>query len=186
VSRFWDPKISMWVVQVLPGELYTTDQDEVIATVLGSCVSTCVRVARLQIGGINHFMLPHAPRGTADDEASARYGVSALERLLNGMMSRGARRSELEVKVFGGGRVIEGGSDVGRANIDFVRGFFAAEHLEIVAEDVGDQVARRLRYWPRSGRVQLLRMPMSRAERVLAAEARAKATTPAAGSVELF
>jgi len=184
--RFWEPRLRAWQVQVLPGEIYVTRTDEVISTVLGSCVSACVRDRRRRVGGMNHFLLPEAPSGT-DGEASARYGVYALECLLNDVLRGGGRRDDLEVKVFGGGRVLQRGGDIGRANVAFVYRFFVTEGIAIAAEDVGDAVARRLRYWPMTGRVQLLRMPMVRAAAVVADEVEAtRRLVPASGSVELF
>jgi chemotaxis protein CheD len=185
MTRFWEPRLGAWQVQVMPGELYVTRDDEVITTILGSCVSACVRDARRGLGGMNHFLLPHAP--ASDTGASARYGVYALELLLNAVLRGGGLRPDLEVKVFGGGRVMEGGGDIGRGNIAFVRKFFADERIAVAAEDVGRDVARRLRFWPRTGRVQVMHMPMTAAARVIAAEAEAaNQLAPAAGSVELF
>ncbi len=175
----------MWQVQVLPGELYVTRADEAITTVLGSCVSACVRDVRRGVGGMNHFMLPEAP-SSDDNLAPARYGVYALECLLNGVTRGGGRREDLEVKVFGGGRVLAHGGDIGRVNIDFVRRFFDTEQLAIHAEDVGDAFARRIRYWPRSGRVQLSRIPMAQAKHVVAREVATTRVAPKPGTVELF
>lgn len=184
--RFWEPRLGAWVVQVLPGELYVTRVEEVIATVLGSCVSACVRDRARNIGGMNHFMLPEAP-AASDATAPARYGVYALECLLNSVLRGGGRREDLEVKVFGGGRVLHVNTDVGRANIEFVNRFFADERITITSADVGDTVARRLRYWPLTGRVQLMRMPIASARSIVEEEARAATRiTPSAGTVELF
>jgi chemotaxis protein CheD len=149
------------LVQVLPGDLYVTRVDEVISTVLGSCVSACVRDVARGVGGINHFMLPDAP--VRDGGSSARYGVYALACLIDGVLRAGGTRGQLEVKVFGGGRVLATASDIGLANIELVHRFFAGEGLRIVAEDVGGPVARRLRYWPISGRVQVQQMPIASA-----------------------
>ena len=182
---YWDSKVGAFIVQVLPGELHVTDEDIVIGTVLGSCVSACVRDVTRGVGGINHFMLPYVLRN--DDGDSARYGVYALECLVNQVLGTLGRRVNLEVKVFGGGRVIESGGDIGRANIDLVRRFFAAEGIRIIAEDLGDVFARRVRYWPRTGRTQVQRLPMARAAKLVAHERRAARTLPPAiGSVELF
>jgi len=185
VSTYWEPRLGLFVVQVLPGELHVTSENVVITTVLGSCVSACVRDTRRAIGGINHFMLPDVVRG--DNGDSARYGVYALECLVNQVLGGRGKRSDLEVKVFGGGRVIDGGGDVGRGNIDLVRRFFADEGIAICSEDLGDRLARRIRYWPTTGRAQVQHIPMSRARDVVKTEAQAARTmvsTP--GSVELF
>lgn len=185
MSRYWEPRLKAFVVQVLPGELHVTTEDVVIATVLGSCVSACLRDVTRGIGGINHFMLPNVLRG--DDGESARYGVYALECLVNQVLGGVGKRKHLEVKVFGGGRVIDSSGDIGRGNIELVRRFFAAEAIPITSEDLGDQFARRVRYWPRSGRVQVQRIPMANAKKVVASEQRAaRELTAGPGSIELF
>lgn len=180
----------MWQVAVLLGEWHVSRDDEVITTVLGSCVSACVRDPKRGVGGINHFLLPRAPKSDHHDEGSAaRYGVAALECLINGVLRGGGRRDALEIKVFGGGRVIEGGSDVGKTNIAFVREFFAAEGIAIQSYDVGGTFARRLRYWPKTGRAQVLQIPMAKAEQIVAEELSAAVRIVPqtdAGSVELF
>lgn len=170
MSRFWDAKTEMWHVQVLPGELYVTAKREVITTVLGSCVSACVRNLRRKIGGLNHFLLPHAPANSPEHEDLARYGDHALEQLLSRVRRGTTSVADLEVKVFGGGNVICSSSDIGAQNIAFVRAFFAARGIAIVADDVGGPLARRIRYWPQEGRVQVLQMPMSETKRIAEVE----------------
>jgi len=111
-------------------------------------------------------MLPHdLPGALVAPAARARYGTYALECLLDEILKRGGRRCDLEVKVFGGGQVVQGTRDVGKTNIELVRRFFAHEGLPIVAQDVGGTVARRVRYWPMTGQVELIRLPMRAAAR---------------------
>jgi len=189
INGFWDHGLQSWVRQILPGDCYVSKHEEIIATVLGSCVAACVRDPIAKIGGMNHFMLPYGPKGRHED-ASARYGCYALEQLLNALYKHGARRERLEVKVFGGGRVIPGLSDVGEGNIAFVRHFVAVEKLTLLAEDVGDNVARRLRYYPTTGRASVQHLPVSENARVASLETAhrqevlRKAEGP--GEVELF
>lgn len=188
VHRYYDGVQRSWVTQVLPGEFYVSSQDEVISTVLGSCVSTCIRDPRLRIGGLNHFMLPKEPDAVSSGEA-LRYGCFAVERLLNELFKLGAERGSLEVKVFGGGRMINGVGDIGQANVAFVREYLADEGLTIVSEDVGGGWARRIRYFPVSGRVLLKRLEMTRAAEVTARERdleRSLRDGPLTGRVELF
>ena len=111
----------------------------------------------------------------------------ALELLLSKILGAGGRKEDLEVKVFGGGHVLDGLCDIGALNVAFVRGFFAVESLVILSEDVGGDFARRLRYWPKSGRAQVLHMPITKAKKVIERESSAAAElAPRAGSVELF
>jgi len=189
INRYYDGSLRMWVAQVLPGEYYVSNAREVIATTLGSCVSTCVRDPISGVGGLNHFMLPNDPQQDAGGGA-LRYGCFAVERLLNVLIKHGALRERLEVKIFGGGKVIAGLSDVGQSNIEFVREYFETEGIAIVAEDVGGRWARRLRYYPESGKVRIKRMKTEETAEVVQSETRLRTrlsiAPPAVGSVELF
>lgn len=159
IRRFWDVPGKAWIAQILPGEYYVSTHPEVIATVLGSCISVCIRDVRLPLGGMNHFMLPDLPQGVTDSDA-LRYGSAAMERLVNELLKHGGDRRRLEAKVFGGGRVLAGVSDIGRRNIEFVYRYLADEGTPIVAQDVGGTVARRVRFEPATGRARVMHLPM--------------------------
>lgn len=155
--RYWDTSDGNWIAPVLPGEYYVTKSTEVISTVLGSCVSTCVRDAVVGISGLNHFMLPN--QGSAYDAGHGlRYGCFAVERLFAELVKHGGRRERFEIKVFGGGKIIQGMSDIGRKNIDFVHQYLASQRLTIDAEDTGGTWARRVRYYTGTGRVLVQRL----------------------------
>jgi chemotaxis protein CheD len=171
INRYFEMSTGYWIAQILPGDFYVTQNDEIISTVLGSCVSTCMRDPKRGIGGMNHFMLPEDPGGR--EGASARYGVFAMEQLINAFLTRGARREALEIKVVGGGRVIPGLGDVGRSNVDFVREFLEAEGMPIQVEDVGLEVARRVRYRARTGQMRVLHLPVSQNSKIAARESEA-------------
>lgn len=188
VHHHWDGRAHTWVVQILPGEFYATSGDEVIATVLGSCVSTCIRDARSGYGGMNHFLLPDDPKSDTRGDA-LRYGCFAVERLLNDVLKHGADRDDLEIKVFGGARVIASLSDIGRSNVAFVHDYLHDERLSIVAQDVGGDCARRVRYHPRSGKVLVKQLPIREAAKVGDEERefrRRLKNEATAGEVELF
>lgn len=193
MRRFWDPTHGCMTVKVLPGEFYVSAQEEMISTVLGSCISACVRDSRLQIGGMNHFMLPE-PTGERDSWSSAvgraaRYGSDAMEQLINTILKAGGRRESLVVKVFGGGRVLAQMTDIGQRNIAFIRRYLEAESLPLAAEDLGDIYPRQLQFFPASGRVRVRQL---RAVRDMAVADREKhylkrlANDPIKGEVELF
>ena len=185
LHHHWDVATKLWIVHLLPGQYYVTDRDELITTVLGSCVATCIRDELLGVGGMNHFMLPEDPNEDRGGN-SLRYGGFAIERLINDLVKRGAQRERLEIKVFGGGQVISGATDIGRANIQFVHEYLAEEGLQLRAEDVGGQVARRLRYHAPSGQVLLKQLPMQESaqrEREFRTLLRARRL---AGDIEIF
>jgi chemotaxis protein CheD len=171
IQRSWDPQIERWSAKILPGEYYVTSSDEGITTVLGSCISACIRDPLAHVGGMNHFMLPedttNGKSAWLDAEAglATRYGSFAMESLINDLLKLGARRERLEVKLFGGGKILASMTDVGRRNIEFARNWLRTEHLKVVGEDVGETMPRRVIYMPASGRalVKHLRTLDSRA-----------------------
>jgi chemotaxis protein CheD len=164
MQRYWDPQNDAWTVKILPGEYYVTRAEEAISTVLGSCISACVRDPVRQVGGMNHFMLPEdASTGLNNwlDPArglATRYGSYAMESLINDLLKLGATRERLQIKVFGGGRVLSGMTDVGARNIDFVRSYIQLEGYRITAEDLGGTQPRKIVYFPASGRVKVRRL----------------------------
>jgi chemotaxis protein CheD len=150
----------MLIAKLLPGDYYVTREDEVLDTVLGSCVSACIRNPKLKIGGMNHFMLPR-PSGSGNDTweslagRATRYGTASMEQLINRILNAGGTRADLEVKIFGGGKVLSSLSDVGNHNVTFVRDFLKQEGLKVSSEDVGDVCPRHVQYFPLSGRVRV-------------------------------
>jgi chemotaxis protein CheD len=150
----------MLIAKLLPGDYYVTREDEVLDTVLGSCVSACIRNPRLKIGGMNHFMLPR-PSGSGNDTwenvagRATRYGSASMEQLINRILNTGGTRADLEVKIFGGGKVLSSLSDVGNHNVIFVRDFLKQEGLRVASEDVGDVCPRHVQYFPLTGRVRV-------------------------------
>jgi chemotaxis protein CheD len=180
-------------VKVLPGEFYVSNQEEMLSTVLGSCVSACIHDVRRGIGGMNHFMLPE-PIGERDSWSStvgraARYGSDAMEQLINAILKAGGQRADLRVKVFGGGRVLARMSDVGQRNIDFVRRYIAAENLAVVASDLGDVFPRQVQFFPHSGRARVRLLRRSDDVALVAGESgylKRLANDPIKGEVELF
>ena len=153
--RFFDAANGVWMVKVFPGEYYVTSQaDEVLVTILGSCVSACIRDLRTGIGGMNHFMLAHGQsQSWGGDPESTRYGNFAMEKLINEMLKLGCSRQSLEIKVFGGGNVTDTRNLIGTQNCEFVVRYLDSEGLSIAAQDLGGQYPRRIHYYPTSGRV---------------------------------
>jgi chemotaxis protein CheD len=149
----------MHAIKVLPGNYYVTPDNEMLMTVLGSCISACIRDVRAGIGGMNHFMLPvQDSRNHGPEDAwnrSARYGNYAMELLINAILKRGGERKNLEVKVFGGGRILRHMQDIGERNITFVREYIRTEGLVLAAEDVGGEHPRKILYFPGTGKVRV-------------------------------
>jgi chemotaxis protein CheD len=153
--RFYDAAGASWMVKVFPGEFYVTNKpDEVLVTVLGSCVSACIRDPVVGIGGMNHFMLPHHKSGSwGDDLRSTRFGNFAMEKLINELIKAGCARERMEIKVFGGGNVTDMTTAIGSENADFVLRYLQVEGLRCAAQDLGGSLPRRIQYNPSDGRV---------------------------------
>jgi chemotaxis protein CheD len=193
IQRRFDGRVHAVVATLHPGDYYVATEGELIGTVLGSCVSACVRDSRLRLGGMNHFMLPvdrsdgnGAWRGAAS--ASTRFGNVAMERLINEILKRGGRRSDLEVKLVGGGKVLDALTDVGARNIRFVKEYVLAEGFRVVGEDLGDLYPRKVLYDPSTGIAQVKRLPRSDGH-VAADETRYMRdidATPVGGDIEIF
>lgn len=183
---FFDHAFQTEAVKVLPGEYFVYNEDISIQTVLGSCVAACIYDRGAGLGGMNHFLLPEG------DDSSARFGVHAMEVLINELLKRGARRGSLEAKVFGGASVIQGMSaiNVGRQNVDFVERFLANERIPIVSKDVLGNNPRRVCLFPKSGKAMVKKLAATAAVEVVTVEtsyrSRVAVRGAAGGSVELF
>ncbi len=175
-------------MKVLPGEYFVHDEDLLIMTTLGSCIAACLWDRERRLGGMNHFMLPDG-EGGAD---SGRYGSYAMELLINEMIKRGATRTTMEAKVFGGGAVISGMNsiNVGERNTAFVLDYLRTERISVVSKDVMDIYPRKVCFLPHSGKAMVKRLASANTEALVAQERAAAAkVAPAssgAGSVDLF
>ena len=193
IKRYWDGGEGKSTAKILPGELYVTKDDEMIVTVLGSCVSACIRDPIFGVGGMNHFMLPVSKeeKHTYDDGAATRYGNFAMEKLINEILKNGGMKKNLEIKIFGGGRVLSNMTmmDIGARNIKFVKDYIITEGLKLLAEDLGDLYPRKVHYHPLSGKVRMKKLRTMHNRTILDREERYMseiATKPASGDVELF
>ncbi|MDP1646520.1 MAG: chemoreceptor glutamine deamidase CheD [Thiobacillus sp.] len=191
-NLYYDRTFDCETAKILPGEYYFTSKPMMIVTVLGSCVAACIRDRVSGIGGMNHFMLPDSG-GDAGSPASAsmRYGAYAMEVLINQVLKAGARRENLEAKVFGGGNVLRGFTsiNVGERNAQFVRDYLHAENIRIVAEDLNDVHPRKVYFFPQTGKVlvkklkQLNNYTLVKREQDYASRLKAN---PVSGDVDLF
>lgn len=190
-NTYFDHHLNMEAVKILPGEYFATSRDLVVVTVLGSCVSVCLRDRRTGIGGMNHFMLPgndeHSPVSM-----SARYGVYAMEVLINQLLKLGAERRQFEAKIFGGANVLSGltMANVGPRNAQFVTDYLVTERIPIVASSLLDIYPRKVYFFPASGRVLLKTLKQLHNSTLLEREAeyslRIRQQQGGGGEVDLF
>lgn len=190
-GSYYNPQFQAHTLKVFLGHHLVSDRPDVMmVTTLGSCVAACVYDPAAAVGGMNHFLLPDVPEteaGTAD--VASRYGSVAMERLINEILSRGGRRSRLEVKVFGGARVIDSSLDVGRRNAAFVLDYLRREGLTLTGQDLGGTSARRVHYFPHDGRAMRKLLRPEALSETVSQELRFRSTLkekPIEGDVELF
>jgi chemotaxis protein CheD len=157
-----------------------------ITTVLGSCVSACIYDPDRNWGGMNHFMLP----GTDNDEtASARYGLYAMESLINEILKLGSRKEKLKAKLFGGGQIIAQMTDVGQKNIRFAKKFLFSEGIPLESSDLGLVYPRKVNFFPATGKVMVKRLQSLNNNTIQEREheyMRRLNQQPIAGDIDLF
>ncbi len=180
--RSFNRRFDREIVIIQPGEYYVTDSAaEGIATVLGSCVAVCLMDSRSRIRGMNHFMLPGDFRNEEIYQSrSGRYGMFAMESLINEMMKRGAKRENLAAKIFGGAHVLNfrrSDGNIPDANILFARTYLAFEEIKLAASDVGGSTGRKIIFFDDAdGRVLVKRLAPDSVVEFLDEENRYKAT----------
>lgn len=166
---FWEPRWNCYAVKVKPGEFYIARSNMVLTTVLGSCISACIYDPQAGYGGMNHFMLP-ASHSNADMGRSLRYGLFAMEQLINELMKHGCSRERMQVKLAGGGEMMRGYSSVGQQNINFIMQYIQDEGLNLLADDLGGDRARRVAYFPIEGRMLVNKLDHREDQRLIEEE----------------
>lgn len=190
-NHYYDHHFETEAAKILPGEYYVTGRDMMLVTVLGSCVSACLRDPLTGIGGMNHFMLPEDGDIHNPLSASARYGGYAMEVLINQLIKLGASRTRLEAKVFGGGAVMRGFTihNIGQLNSEFVLAYLERERIPVRADDLRDIYPRKVYFFPASGRVLVKRLKQVHNDTIIQREREYGSrlqSTDMAGDVELF
>jgi len=161
VRRQHDRETGLTQVKIAPGEYYVTAAiDEALVTILGSCVAVCMRDPVIGVGGMNHFLLAESDSGDwgGGKGAATRYGNHAMGALISAISALGGVRSRLEAKVFGGGHVLDARTAIGQENVEFAERYLEKEGISIAAKHVGGSHPRRIHYFPRSGKVQMLQL----------------------------
>lgn len=140
------------IVTVIQGEIeISSDPNVLLSTILGSCVAVCIWDPQSRVGGMNHFLLAE---GSGQNEV--KYGAYAMELLINGLLRKGALRSALQSKAFGGANLSGFANDIGRKNAQFARTFLKDEGIPCLAESLEGTEPRRVRFNPTTGKAQML------------------------------
>ncbi|QEY19200.1 chemoreceptor glutamine deamidase CheD [Cellvibrio sp. KY-GH-1] len=191
-NMYFDRHFDRQAVKILPGEYYVTNGDKLIVTVLGSCVAVCLRDKYSGLGGMNHFLLPNDGSNESGLlTESARYGVYAMELLINHLLKMGANRGRFEAKVFGGGNVLRGMTvnNVGQRNAEFVLDYLETEQIPVVAQDLLGEFPRKVYFFPDTGRVLVKKIKAMHNSTISDRESEYRMRvkfTPKSGDIELF
>lgn len=195
INRYWDKRHNAFAAKILPGEYYVSLHDEIINTVLGSCISACIYDKYAGIGGMNHFMLPLGSTteysGKEHLTSATRYGNFAMEILINEIIKAGGQKRNMEVKLFGGAKVITSmlTTDIGLKNISFVYDYLEIEKLRVIADDVGDVYPRKVLFYPATGRVMIKKLQKVHNDTIRVREERYRSKInkdPVESDIELF
>ena len=171
-------------VSIVQGEnAIVAEPHVIVSTLLGSCVAACLYDPVAKVGGMNHFLLGEP---SADHRVSAldmqRYGVHAMELLINGMMAKGAARNRLRAHLYGGANIVSGLGSIGSSNAAFARRFMSDEGIEVAHCDLGGTSARKVEFLPHEGRSRCTRV----SERVPERPPVPVTLPPVGGDLELF
>jgi chemotaxis protein CheD len=155
-------------VKIHIGEIYTASEPTIIETILGSCVSVCLFDPETRSGGMNHILLP----GKADLEkfdGATRYGINAMEVLINNMMKLGSRRKNIVSKIFGGAHILQAIAihmSPGLKNVRFVEEFLNLEGIPVVSRNTGGRNGRKIYFHTDTGDVYLKTLANTKYEAV--------------------
>ncbi len=169
----YSQKFQKEMMIIYPGE-YHVSHSQIIATVLGSCISVCIKDKKTGIAGMNHFMLPGDVR--SEDlffSESSKYGMFAMEQLINDMIKEGGSKKHFESKIFGGGHVINfrrTDGNVPESNISFVKAFLEMEQIPVITEDVGGYAGRKILYFCDTSKVLMKRLKTTVDSKIIEAE----------------
>lgn len=191
-NLYHDKNFNINAVKILPGEYYVTKRDLALVTVLGSCVAACIRDSISGMGGMNHFMLPGDSGNPADlSSPLAHYGTYAMEKMINDLLKMGAKRGNLQAKLFGGGNVMRGFTvnNVGERNAEFALNYLQTENIEVMAQDLLDIYPRKIYFFPSSGKVLVKKLRNVHNDTIIEREQQYRSritVTDVQGKVDLF
>jgi len=191
IRRIEDTRFPYEVAVILPGEYFVSQEPKVVYTVLGSCISVCLRDTHSNVGGMNHFMLAAPPSSGGQDSwaDSGRYGSFAMEMLINGILKRGGKKEHLEAKVFGGGKIYDGSMDIGAKNAAWALDYLEREGVPLMKANVGDVCPRKVYFFTDSGKVLLKKLDRVMAKTIAEEEGQYRAKlqqVPVQSEVTLF
>jgi chemotaxis protein CheD len=176
MHKYFDQKHKKNIIIISPGEYYSTNEDEIIQTVLGSCISVCLYSESYFLTGMNHFMLPESVLSeTVFHTSSGRYGMYAMELLIADFIKNDIPTSQICAKVFGGSNLLgerKNKDSIASSNIKFIIDFLNKEKIPIISSHLGGNKARKIMFYTRSKKVQMKEIVKSEQKIVIDEEIR--------------
>lgn len=179
MNRSYSNKFKAPLITIFPGEIYISSSEEIISTVLGSCIAVCLYDLENNIGGMNHFMLPKSNKHNSHistknhlldmDELTdnaMRFGITAMDVLLAKMVKKGAQRKNIRAKIFGGGNVLTSMTirpTVGERNIEFAKSYLKTEGITLENEHIAENIGRKIFFLTGSSSVFVKAIPINKA-----------------------
>lgn len=160
MNKFFNVRLNKYEYEIYSGEYFVTkEQNIVITTLLGSCIAVCMKDSFSSVAGINHYLLPDSKHRLKEVRKNdSRYGINAMQLMIEGMIKLGASRSSLQAKVFGGGQAGDDLNNVSKSNIEFVFNYLNQENIPVLAQDVGGRIGRKIFFFPSDFKVLLKRI----------------------------
>ncbi len=171
-ETYFDPYWRTRAQKIVPGEYCLATAGSVIVTVLGSCVTACIRDRHKGIGGMNHIMVANTNEGQPMNARLEHQAVAAMDKFIDHLLDIGAEPHHLEAKVFGGGNILNGlhRDNVGARSAQFLRNYLADRDIPIVAADTLDIYPRKIYFFPESGKVLVKKLKDVKNETILLRE----------------
>jgi chemotaxis protein CheD len=154
--EYFDYKLNKKTVSILPGEYYVTEDDIIIQTVLGSCISVCLFSDKSDLAGMNHFMLPENTRNKKiDEDRRGIYGSYAMDLLLRDFIKQGLTAKDLKAKILGGGNMfnIANKNNIADNNINYIVDYLQTEKISVISTHMGSNYGRKIQFFTRSKEV---------------------------------
>lgn len=171
-ETYFDPYWRTCAQKIAPGEYCVAAADSVIVTVLGSCVTACIRDRNKGIGGMNHFMVANTNEGRPVNARLEHQAKAAMDKFIDHLLDFGAEPHQLEAKLFGGGNILNGlqRDNVGARSAQFLRNYLAERGIPVVAADMLDIYPRKVYFFPESGKVLVKKLKDIKNETILIRE----------------
>lgn len=156
MHKSYDYKLKSYIVNIYAGECYIGGENEIISTVLGSCVAICLHDVKLQIGGMIHYLLPLANKKKTLIKP-LNFGDKSFDFLIESLLKKGANEKNLVAKIFGGANVIsiEIENKIGELNIIYAKKMLEKRNIKVLSEDVGGVLSRKIFFFPGKNKVFL-------------------------------